>query len=49
MPDAAEEDDTWSFWWEAGANIATNYLWRGYDQPYTFNLNTYGFPLWLSW
>ncbi|MBQ2141607.1 MAG: hypothetical protein II204_00485, partial [Alistipes sp.] len=36
--DAAEEDDTWSFWWEAGANIATNYLWRGYDQPYTGNM-----------
>ena len=29
------EDDEWSFWWEAGANIASNYLWRGYDQPYT--------------
>ena len=36
--DAAEEDDTWSFWWEAGANIASNYLWRGYDQPYTGNM-----------
>lgn len=23
------------FWWEAGANIASNYLWRGYDQSYS--------------
>ena len=36
--DAVDEDDEWSFWWEAGANIASNYLWRGYDQPYTGNM-----------
>ena len=34
----SDEDDNWSFWWEAGANIASNYLWRGYDQPYTGNM-----------
>ena len=34
----AEEEDVWSFWWEAGANITSNYLWRGYDQPYSGNM-----------
>lgn len=30
--DDAEEEGL--FWWEAGANIASNYLWRGFDQSY---------------
>lgn len=32
------EDDApdieWEFWWGAGCNVATNYMWRGYDQSY---------------
>lgn len=32
------EDSVWEFWWGAGANITTNYLWRGYDQPYYGNM-----------
>lgn len=28
----------WDFWWEAGANITSNYLWRGYDQSYYGNM-----------
>ena len=26
------------FWWSAGANVASNYLWRGYDQSYYGNM-----------
>ena len=26
------------FWWEAGAKLASNYLWRGYDQSYYGNV-----------
>lgn len=35
-----EEDDTykWKFWWEAGFDLASNYMWRGYDQSYTGNM-----------
>lgn len=35
-----EEDDTykWEFWWEAGFDLASNYMWRGYDQSYTGNM-----------
>jgi hypothetical protein len=29
------DDEEGLFWWEAGANIASNYLWRGYDQSYS--------------
>lgn len=31
-----EEDEPykWEFWWGAGFDIASNYLWRGYDQSY---------------
>ena len=29
-----EEDDEWSFWWEAGFDLASNYMWRGFDQSY---------------
>ena len=28
------EDDEWSFWWEAGFDLASNYMWRGFDQSY---------------
>ena len=35
-----EEDDTykWECWWEAGFDLASNYMWRGYDQSYTGNM-----------
>jgi hypothetical protein len=35
-----EEDDDykWEFWWEAGFDLASNYMWRGYDQSYTGNM-----------
>lgn len=29
-----EKEFEWEFWWEAGADLASNYLWRGYDQTY---------------
>lgn len=30
-----DDDDNESlFWWSAGANLTSNYLWRGYDQSY---------------
>lgn len=32
--ECAEEDDVWSFWWEAGFDLASNYMWRGFDQSY---------------
>ena len=32
--DVVEEDDEWSFWWEAGFDLASNYMWRGFDQSY---------------
>lgn len=36
MPTTEEEsDDEGGFWWSAGLDIASNYLWRGYDQSYT--------------
>ena len=28
------ENDEWSFWWEAGFDLASNYMWRGFDQSY---------------
>ena len=33
-----EDDDEWEFWWEAGFDLASNYMWRGYDQSYTGNM-----------
>ena len=36
--DGDDDDDDWGFWWEAGVNLASNYLWRGYDQSYTGNM-----------
>lgn len=30
-----EDEDEGLFWWDAGANLASNYLWRGYDQSYS--------------
>lgn len=38
VADSLEEDDEWSFWWEAGFDLASNYMWRGYDQSYTGNM-----------
>ena len=35
--DVVEDDDEGGFWWEAGVNLASNYLWRGYDQSYSGN------------
>lgn len=35
LPSDATDEDEGLFWWEAGANIASNYLWRGYDQSYS--------------
>lgn len=35
-PETEEEEGL--FWWSAGANLASNYLWRGYDQSYTGNM-----------
>jgi hypothetical protein len=35
---AEEEDDEWAFWWEGGFDLASNYMWRGYDQSYTGNM-----------
>lgn len=28
------EESEWEFWWGAGINIASNYMWRGFDQSY---------------
>ena len=36
--EVAEEESEGLFWWSAGANIASNYLWRGYDQSYYGNV-----------
>lgn len=36
--DCAEDDDEWGFWYEAGFDLASNYMWRGYDQSYTGNM-----------
>ncbi len=33
-----EADDEGLFWWEAGVNLSSNYLWRGYDQSYYGNM-----------
>lgn len=33
-----EGNDKWEFWWEAGFDLASNYMWRGYDQSYTGNM-----------
>lgn len=32
----AEEDEKyeWEFWWGAGCDLASNYMWRGFDQSY---------------
>lgn len=35
---ADEDDDEWEFWWEGGFDLASNYMWRGYDQSYTGNM-----------
>ena len=35
--DTEAEEDEGLFWWDAGANVASVYLWRGYDQAYTGN------------
>ena len=35
---ADTEEDEGLFWWGAGANLTTNYLWRGYDQSYYGNV-----------
>ncbi len=32
--DDCDDDDDWSFWWEAGFDLASNYMWRGFDQSY---------------
>lgn len=32
--ECADEDNEWSFWWEAGFDLASNYMWRGFDQSY---------------
>lgn len=43
LPDDVEEPTSdgdgrkryeWEFWWGAGADLASNYIWRGYDQTY---------------
>lgn len=36
--DEDDDDDEWEFWWEAGFDLASNYMWRGYDQSYTGNM-----------
>ena len=36
--DCVEDDDEWGFWYEAGFDLASNYMWRGYDQSYTGNM-----------
>ena len=36
--DADTDESEWEFWWSAGANVASNYLWRGYDQSYYGNV-----------
>ena len=36
--DEEEDNDKWEFWWEAGFDLASNYMWRGYDQSYTGNM-----------
>ena len=35
VAEESEGDDEGLFWWSAGANLASNYLWRGYDQSYS--------------
>ncbi|MBR3891846.1 MAG: hypothetical protein IKJ20_00080 [Alistipes sp.] len=35
---ADTEEDEGLFWWGAGANLTSNYLWRGYDQSYYGNV-----------
>lgn len=32
--ESVEEDHIWSFWWETGFDLASNYMWRGFDQSY---------------
>ena len=32
------DGDEWEFWWEGGIDLASNYMWRGYDQSYTGNM-----------
>lgn len=29
-----DEEDEWEFWWGAGFDLASNYMWRGFDQSY---------------
>lgn len=36
--DEEDGNDKWEFWWEAGFDLASNYMWRGYDQSYTGNM-----------
>ena len=36
-PTLTTEDDelyVWEFWWSAGFDLKTNYMWRGFDQSY---------------
>lgn len=33
-----DDGDEWEFWWEGGIDLASNYMWRGYDQSYTGNM-----------
>ena len=32
--EAEDEDDDWEFWWSAGFDLTSNYMWRGFDQSY---------------
>jgi hypothetical protein len=36
--DESASNDEWEFWWEGGIDLASNYMWRGYDQSYTGNM-----------
>lgn len=29
-----DDEDEWEFWWGAGFDLASNYMWRGFDQSY---------------
>lgn len=32
--DVEDDEDEWEFWWGAGFDLASNYMWRGFDQSY---------------
>lgn len=38
IADVEDDGCEWDFWWSAGANITSNYMWRGYDQSYYGNM-----------